>query len=577
MGGGGGRRIVFPISFAQEASKICDLTKVNKILPEGLSPVEIQQLLEVDPDYFNDIDFDTAVLSVLHILVILDKLYVLNVKRDDENGQSRAQFSKLTGLHSMGWAPEARQKFIDAFNEHSDKVRAGLQKLSTRIDTAKLSKDKTRSLQFLPTGELMERTIKYLLEPETPYKDACALEPDKLVKKLSEVDLDAKLLTFKPTDLPSTLSVQGNVAGEALAVYVQKQWWMHANVRKLVESFREDRKLLSHLARPRPTAVFDLARCERVFLPAEPAAVYMDISERAWDWYTFAQEPENSNSAVIQKKYEVSVLILAGLLQITDSGVQLVPFVEKSPEELQALTALSKLDKNTDMQAISNCMPRTDGAGPRTDYDSKAALQVVEALSKYQAGEEVSDETIAGLPDPFPVAAIGSQLEKRKIEEDTKAGDRVPHADGRKLRRVARTAAKDFELTTEMLSEYPDVVSKTLKFILTSKQLSFNMGKIVTNYKGGLTQDEGERAVLIAFKFLQSLGVGKVGVQLSSIEMFLPPVADREHVVNGLGRLLKTDVQKMREAMRPGKKPESTTFNRAIFDQWLDRASVAPA
>ena len=47
-----------------------------------------------------------------------------------------------------------------------------------------------------------------------------------------------------------------------------------------------------------------------------------------------------------------------------------------------------------------------------------------------------------------------------------------------------------------MRSEFPDVVSKTVRFVLKSKQTTFNLGKLVTNLKGNLSHaDDGERAV----------------------------------------------------------------------------------
>ena len=126
---------------------------VNKIMPEG-SPEEVEQLVRDGGDFFNKVQFDEAVQSVVNPLLVLDHLYSVGVQRSDE--VTSGLFSKLSGLHMMGWQPEAKKRYIDNFNEATDKIRVGLERISTRVDASKLSKDKTRPLQFLPTAELLE-------------------------------------------------------------------------------------------------------------------------------------------------------------------------------------------------------------------------------------------------------------------------------------------------------------------------------------------------------------------------------------------------------------------------------------
>ena len=148
---------------------------VNKLLPEG-SPAEIARLIESD-EYFNKLTFDEIVLALVNVLVLLARLFREHVERTDEKDQPQL-YSKLLGLHTLPWEPDAWESYVKDFNQCSDKVRHAQAKVKTRVDASKLSKDKTRLLQFVPTVDLLEKTIKLLLPSDLSPPQINALTPE---------------------------------------------------------------------------------------------------------------------------------------------------------------------------------------------------------------------------------------------------------------------------------------------------------------------------------------------------------------------------------------------------------------
>lgn len=70
----------------------------------------------------------------------------------------------------------------------------------------------------------------------------------------------------------------------------------------------------------------------------------------------------------------------------------------------------------------------------------------------------------------------------------------------------------------------------------------FCLGKLVTSLGRGAQADEASKAILIAFKFLEALGLGRVGGQLSGMTALSPPEDKRQRVAKALADFLKTDL-----------------------------------
>ena len=84
---------------------------VHKILPEG-SADELQRLLEDEPDYFNDLEYDEVVKCMTNILLVADELFPANRRRCDEAAGASSDFSEVRGVHRLSWAPDAQKTFV---------------------------------------------------------------------------------------------------------------------------------------------------------------------------------------------------------------------------------------------------------------------------------------------------------------------------------------------------------------------------------------------------------------------------------------------------------------------------------
>ena len=133
---------------------------VNKLLPEG-PLAELNKLIESDA-YFNKLNFDEVATANVNILLILSRLYKEQCQRPDEVGHPEL-YSKLLGLHSLSFEPDAWRAYVGDFNACSDKVLHAHTKIKTRADASKLSRDKTKLLQFVPTVDLLGKVIRFLL------------------------------------------------------------------------------------------------------------------------------------------------------------------------------------------------------------------------------------------------------------------------------------------------------------------------------------------------------------------------------------------------------------------------------
>ena len=96
----------------------------------------------------------------------------------------------------------------------------------------------------------------------------------QVISKLAEVKIDDVLEKFKPEHIPSMLSEDAVVAGEALAHYFDKSYKFFADMQNQVRKFREQRSRLVKLPKPRPSVLFDVAQMEGIVLPGSPYDVY---------------------------------------------------------------------------------------------------------------------------------------------------------------------------------------------------------------------------------------------------------------------------------------------------------------
>ena len=118
-------------------------------------------LLEDDPYYFNDLEYDEVVKRMTHILLVADELFPAHKRRCDEATGAGSDYSEVRGVHRLSWAPDAEKTFVDEFNATVDNIREVRRGSVGNID--KSSKDKTLTLQFIPPIDVIEKVVVFLL------------------------------------------------------------------------------------------------------------------------------------------------------------------------------------------------------------------------------------------------------------------------------------------------------------------------------------------------------------------------------------------------------------------------------
>ena len=221
---------------------------INKLLPAG-TPAEIEKLVETD-EYFNKLSFDQIASAWVNVLLILGRLYQQYQPREDEQNRP-ARYSKLLGLHTLEWEADAWEAYVGDFNACTDRVRLAHTKIRTRIDVAKLSKDKTRLLQFVPTIDLLEKVIRFLLPNTLTDPQISALTPEELVQHLAEAKIDDILGVFKPDTVSGGVTRNSVEAAKVLTKFYTKQFKLHEDLPLCLEAHRKERQHIRYWKNPR--------------------------------------------------------------------------------------------------------------------------------------------------------------------------------------------------------------------------------------------------------------------------------------------------------------------------------------
>ena len=257
---------------------------------------------QLDPNlYFNDLTFDEAVGALVNVLLIMERLYVRNEKRaDEEDGK---HYSHLLGLHTLPWQSDSWNSYVEAFNQTTDRVIAAQSKVKTRADASKLSKDKTRMLQFCPTLDLLEKAFEYLLPGDDVFR--MNLSPEELVRQIACKDITEILKTFQPVDICGRIRKPSVLASLAWAKFSTLQFSLHENIMEEIRLFNQGRSKTSYVSLPRPVALFHLATHNAVVLPGNLLGRHQQVVTPGFRWEDFVCDPVHDEAVVLQAKYEI--------------------------------------------------------------------------------------------------------------------------------------------------------------------------------------------------------------------------------------------------------------------------------
>ena len=328
--------------------------------------------------YYNDLTFDQAVNATVNVLLVLGRLYKQHQPRE---GEPAGNYSQLSGLHSMGWQDAAWKDYVKSFNRVVDQVNAANQSIKTRAGATRLSKDKTRLLQFCPTVDLLEKVISLLAgRPELESFES----PEDLVRKLASVDIDNVLATLQPQCIDSLISSNAVLSSEVLAKWFSSQYTMHENMPAVIRKFLDSRKGFV-LKTPRPGAIFALAQDGRLELPGDLLETFKGIVKTPLLWSDYVRDPGNTEAALVQMQFELLLLALCGLVKFHDGRVLPQTYPLACQEKPSALLVLETLDPEMDLSSVEPLLPQ----GPRHSMlNLTHALAVAALLRKFMDGSE---------------------------------------------------------------------------------------------------------------------------------------------------------------------------------------------
>ena len=494
---------------------------VNKLLPEG-TPEEINKLIETD-EYFNKLNFDELAVAEVNILLVLSRLYKQHVQRQDEQGHPQ-RFSKLLGLHSPAWEPDAWKAYVGDFNACSEKVQHALTKVKTRMDASKLSKDKTRLLQFVPTVDLLEKVIRYLLPNSLDNPQISALTPEEIVSHLAAANIDNILKDFKPHTVSGNVTRHAVEAGKHLAEFYAKQYKMHEDIHAHLDAHRVERKDFCYLRHPRPIIVFGLLAEGDVALPGRLVERYHTIVDGGFQWSEFAMDPVVSKAAVKQARYEIAALAIAGLVHASGVEVKACVFDSNDATKQQRLAILVMLDPSVNLVEFSACVP--EGVSNINSSWSAVVAEPLARLLHRAASEDVPLSDFEACTDLFDQ---GTESSQRAVQQVLGLDpDGVDVGGAKKKRRIG----EDVQLNAENMNQYAGKVAAIVKSAMLSLRAELPSHEFQRKVGAGAvdTADQ-QNSVIFTFKLMEAFGIGRIGGRGGTLALLRPTApldVDRE-------------------------------------------------
>ena len=521
----------------------------NKLLPAGTVPEEADKLIESE-GYFNKLTFDQLATADVNILLVLSRLFVQYVTRADEV-QRPERYSKLLGLHSLTFDSEAWKEYVDDFNKCTDRVIAAQRKVKTRVDAGKLSKDKTNLLQFVPNVDQLEKAIRFLLPSELTQPQINVLTPEELVLHLTNAKIDDIVNTFRSDMISAEASRRSVRVGKAPAGFYAQQYKLHEDIATKLQEFQLQRQALRMMPTPRPCTVFNELIQSEIILPGKVGDRYLQLLGSDFTWSEYVKDPGVSDTAVLQARYELCALGIAGLVQLSGLDVHVLRFPVNDATLSRRLATLHLLDPTVDLQLLSDSVLRGAGAEAApwaADHD-----QALATLLKRAQREGVPEVDIQSCPDMFGEISIASQL-----ATEARQADNSPRA------KVHVNA----DMSAESIQSHVGPVVQILKACLLSVRTEIPGHEVGKKFGGIIDEPNRLSSVSIAFKLWEVLGLGRTGARGGTLTLLRPfQSGDISRAARRLGDLFDLDVAKV-ETKLAGRSP-NTHYQQQISEQWI--------
>ena len=167
-----------------------------------------------------------------------------------------------------------------------------------------------------------------------------------------------------------------------------------------IRLFNQGRSKTSYVSLPRPVALFHLATLNEVVLPGNLLVRYQQVVTPGFRWEDFVCDPVHDEAVVLQAKYEIGALALAGFLIINSGQFRVRVFRDSSLSLLPYLPILEALDRKLELSRFCDLVPIGEPT-VISQYSSTNAMKLAELLGQYGEGLDISSEQVAQCPDPF--------------------------------------------------------------------------------------------------------------------------------------------------------------------------------
>ena len=135
-----------------------------------------------------------------------------------------------------------------------------------------------------------------------------------MVRHLANKNIQDVLTSFQAVEISGKIRKPSVLASEAWAKFASEQFKLHEHIIDDIRTFNEGRRKTSYLPQPRPAALFALALDDAVALPGQLQVRYEQLLTPGFSWVEYVADPANEEKDVLQAKYEICALALAGFL-----------------------------------------------------------------------------------------------------------------------------------------------------------------------------------------------------------------------------------------------------------------------
>ena len=146
-----------------------------------------------------------------------------------------------------------------------------------------------------------------------------------------------------------------------------------------IRLFNQARSKTSYVSLPRPLAIFHLANNDQVLLPGQLQVRYQQLVTPGFRWEDYVCDPAHDEQAVLQAKYEIGALALAGFLIVNSGQFRVRSFPNRTSSVFPHLPMLEALGPKVDLSRFCDLVPMGEPT-VIPNYSSYNAMRLADLL-----------------------------------------------------------------------------------------------------------------------------------------------------------------------------------------------------